>query len=562
MTVRTVDGADSGIIGAPPAAPAPPPPGPTLAEATQHGGIPDLPLPQLPADLPPIEPPEFVLARKEYEDTNGSVIGAPHAPGLGGGAAPDTSGAIRPAAFGDDSSLLGAAHGALNGAQGVLDNTHTAAQGVLDNAQSALSQAPAGLGGGAAAAIQQAGSPAAAAAAAAPAVPPLPADPIGALMNGVALPALPGVDLLFKPFLDLLSSFGTGVLGALNPTTILSQSSQVIQAAMQVGQGAMKAVEQVWEGQSARAAQAAAQQTQVHGQDTSQRGIDISKLTEEAAAVVQRGNVQLTAVANAFAAEATALAPVIFTPPAQATLIASATEHLGTAVGIVNATRAELAGYTGQLSGVVQQLLGSAGGPNPAEVAQAVAQNVGQPIMEQAQQLLSGGGIDTQAAGLGGGTDLAGSNLGASTHAASYGGNGAHAGSYGGSSGGAGGFGGVFGRGGAGGSGGSGSIGSKPGAGSGLPGARGLLGGMPGIPFGPGMPGTPGQSGAAGSGFMGAPAAAAQRRDEDEHARNVQPYQSPTGNSDLTGALGETTPEVIGQTHSDEIINDYEMDQL
>ncbi|MFI5775923.1 hypothetical protein [Nocardia sp. NPDC051570] len=554
--MRTVDGTDSGVIGAAQTAAAPLP-APTLAEAGQHGPLLDVSLPQLPADMPPIEPPAFTLARKEYDD-NGSTLGAPHMPGLGGnGAAPDASGAIHSAALGDPASpLLGVAHGALNGAQGALDTTHAAAQGVLDSAQSALG------GGGATAAIQQAGSPAAAAAAAAPMAAPLPADPIAALMNGVALPALPGVDALFKPFLDLLSSFGSGVLGALNPAALLSQSSQVIQSAMQVGAGAMKSVEQVWEGQAARSAQTASQQNQAHGEDASQRGIDISKLTEEAAAVVQRGNVQLTAVANTFAAEASALAPVIFTPPAQATLIASATEHLGTAVGIVNATRGELAGYTGQLTGVVQQLLGTAGGPNPAEVAQSVAQNVGQPIMEQAQQLLSGGGdgIGTQAAGLGGG-GLPGSGLGASTHAASFGGNGAHPGSFGGSGGGAGGFGGSGGFGGIGGLGGGAAAAAKPGSGASLPGARGALG-VPGMPFGPGMPGTAGQ-GAPGSGFMGgAPGAAGQRRDEDEHGRTVQPYQSPTGNADLTGGLGETAPEVIGQTHSDEIINDYEMDQF
>jgi hypothetical protein len=63
---------------------------------------------------------------------------------------------------------------------------------------------------------------------------------------------------------------------------------------------------------------------------------------------------------------------------------------------------------------------------------------------------------------------------------------------------------------------------------------------------------------------MGAPGAAAAgtRSDDDEHGRNVQPYFSPTGNDDLTGPLGESAPEVIGLTHQDEIINDYEMDQL
>ncbi len=107
--------------------------------------------------------------------------------------------------------------------------------------------------------------------------------------------------------------------------------------------------------------------------------------------------------------------------------------------------------------------------------------------------------------------------------------------------------------------GGSGSS-ATPGVGSSVPGAR--PGAIPGMPFGPGMPGTPGQ-GTPGSGFMGGGTpAAGQRNSDEERARTVQNYQSPTGNTDLTGQLGETTPDVIGQTHSDEIISEYENDQL
>ncbi|NKY86979.1 hypothetical protein [Nocardia veterana] len=547
-------GADSGVIAAPavpaadpapiaPAAPAPVPDA-TLTQAAQQGPFPDIPLPQLPADIPPAEAPAFVTARKEFEDNgSGHGIGAPHLPGAGAPGPADSHSGL----LGDTASpLLGAGHDALNQAAAVVGGV-PGAQNVLDGAHAALNQAPAALGG-AAGAVQQAAAPAAAALPAN--LPPLPADPVAALMSGMALPALPGIDLLFKPFLDLLSSFGTGVLGALNPAELLSQSSQVIQSAMQIGMGAMKSVEQVWQGKAANSAQSAGQQAQAQGADASQRGFDISRLTDEAAAVVQRGNVQLTAVAQSFAAQASALAPVILTPPAQATLLATATEHLGQAVTIVNATRGELGGYTGQLANVVNQLAGQYA-PQAADAAQAVAQNVGQPIMEQAQSLLSGG-ADTQAAGLG---DLSSSGLsgGASTHASAFGGNGAHPGSLG--SGAGGGLGGLFGGGTAAGGGAS----AKPGLGSAVPGSR---PGIPGMPFGPGMPGTPGQ--VPGSGFLGGgtPAAAGQRNTDEERGRTVQNYQSPTGNSDLTGPLGETTPEVIGQTHSDEIISDYENDQL
>jgi hypothetical protein len=536
----SLHGYDLGVIGAA-TTPAPATvsaPGPL----TPPGPILDLPLPQWPVDLPPVEPPAFVLARKE-SDTDGAtpLLSTPQLPGSA--TAPDGASPIHPAALGDPGSpLLGTAHATLDGAQGVLDSAQhvlNGAQGTLTAAHTALNNAPTSLGGGATA-VQQAAAT----------LPPLPADPVGALMNGLALPAIPGIDTLFKPFLDLLSSFGTGVLGAVNPATLLSQSSQVIQAAMQIGAGALKSVDQVWQGQAARSAQAAGQQAQAHGDDTSQRGLDIAKLTEEAAAVVQRGNVQLTTVAQSFAAQATALAPVILTPPAQATLIASATESLGQAVAIVNATRGELAGYTGQLAGVVNQLLGPAG-QQAADVAQSVAQNVGQPVMDQAQQLLSS---DTSAQAIGLGTNPSTTMPGAPTVSTSY--NGAHPGSPGYPGLGTPTLGGIPGLGT-----GSPSVPAPGGPGTAVPGTR-PAPGLSGIPFGPGMPTAPGGTTPGTSGFMGAPGAGAQRGDDEQHTRNVQPYQSPIGNNDLTGPLGETAPEVIGQTHTDEIINDYEVDQL
>lgn len=219
-------------------------------------------------------------------------------------------------------------------------------------------------------------------------LPALPPDPVGALLNGIALPALPGVDALMKPMLDLLGSVGTGVLPALDPTAILTQSSQVIETALETALSALHVVDQAWQGRAAHAAQSAGQRAHAEGQETCEHGVDIAGLTNKAAATVAQGNAELTAVAEDFAAQATALAPIILTPPAQGALIASATEHLGQAVTIVTATRAELAGYTTQLGDVVEQLIGTDPG-TAADTAQAVAQQVGQPLLSQAQQLLS-----------------------------------------------------------------------------------------------------------------------------------------------------------------------------
>ncbi|MCX4091170.1 hypothetical protein [Nocardia sp. alder85J] len=543
-------GYDTGVIG-PAGAPAPAAaPPPVTAPGSQPPML-DLALPQWPDDLPPVEAPAFTVAHKEF-DEDGGALGVGHVPGPGG-----APGAVHPADLTDP--LLGGAHtglgdpllgvtpAGLGGSPAVLTAAHdTAAQ-----AQQAAATTPSAPGDTASGvgAVHQAVAGAPAAVPATPAVAPaLPPDPVGTLLHGLGLAAVPGADALLKPVLDLLSGFGTGVLGAVNPATVLSEGSQVIQAAMQVGAGAFKTVDQVWQGKSARSAQEAGQRAQAQGQDASQRGLDISQLTEQAAGVIQRGNVQLTAVAQAFAAEATALAPVVLTPPGQATLISTATESLGQAVSIVNATRGELSGYTAQLAGVVQQLTG-ADAQTVSDAAQAAAQNIGQPILDDAHQALSGDNART----VGLGKDALGSRLGAGdpTVAAGYNGyNGAHPGSYGG------GTGGYYGS--TGGVGGNGS--AHPGPGGSVPGMRPATG-LPAAPFTPGAPVAPGQ-GMGGSGFLGAPGAAAQRSDEDEKSRAVQPYQSAVGNSDLTGSLGETTPEVIGQTHLDEIIHEYENDRL
>ncbi|WP_405165393.1 hypothetical protein OG203_09960 [Nocardia sp. NBC_01499] len=524
-----------------------------VLNATQNSqAILDVPLGQVPPDLPPIEPPEFVLSKRISEDQHNALGTVPSGmPGLNGNPAPDGHGISGVPS--DVSALLGDTHTALQHAAAPLNQALDHATGVLNGA---VGSAPSTV----AAAVSQA------TAAIPTSLPALPADPVAALMQGISVPALPGVDMLIKPILDLLSSFGTGVIGALDPTAILSQSSKVIDMAMQVGKGSMTTVEQLWQSQAARNAQATSQQHNVEGQETSKRGIDISDLTQKAAAVVQQGNAQLLTVASSFATEAAAMAPVILTPPAQATLMASATEHLGQAVGIVNATRGDLAGKTGELGGMVQQLVAPGGGPAPQEVAQALAQNVGQPILEQAQSAASD--TATKAAGLDSSTSnstIPASTTPASVHSMSSPSTTGHGISTG-----------V-----------PGSSHLSAGSPSGRPSTTGIpsmpkvaalpgtsmspmrpIGGVPGSTgFGPGATGSAGSSASgtgAGNSFMGGGAGAAgQRSGEDEHSRTVQPYQSATGNDDLTGPLGESTPDVIGATHSDEIVSsDYEQDQF
>ncbi|MVU77830.1 hypothetical protein GPX89_11310 [Nocardia sp. ET3-3] len=509
---------DSGVIGLPQQIPAPM--GVDSVTTIAPGPIPDLALGTLPADVAPFQAPEFALSRKEFEQT-----GSPLSGGVPGGGSPQPADALTPA--------LDGAHGVLSGAQGTLGD----AQSVLANAQTALDSVPAALVSAQAALARAAANPASI-------LPPLPADPVGDLMKGMALPAIPGLDALFKPFLDLLQSFGTGVLGNFNPTTLLSQGSKFIESAVQVGSGALKTVESLWQGKASQSAQETGKQAENHGQETAQRGFDLSAITNQAAAVVQKGNIQLTAIAQAFATEATAMAPLILTPVGQTTLIASATRHLGEAVAVVNATHGELSVYTAQVQGVIGQLLGQGGGPNPAEVAQSLAQNVGQPILEQAKGLLESG---LQAGTPGSGDPSKTNPAGGApdTMAAGVGGGG------GGGGGGAGG----------GGLGGGGGLPSTPGGpGSSIPGGKMAT---PANPFGAGAGGIAAMGGPAGSGFMGSPAAAGAGKGgapDGQHGRTVQPHQSPLQESELTGNLGTFAPGVIGQPEDTQ--EDTDSDQV
>ncbi|TCJ95098.1 hypothetical protein [Nocardia alba] len=495
----------------------------------------DVPLMQMPEDVTADEEAVFTLAQKitdEAQNTSMSPAGLGGLGGLGTGVEPQDilSGVA------DDASS------ALSGLQGTVAQVaapaSAAALTAFDQAKSALT----GTSGAGGSSTSGASTSAAATT--------LTEDPVTALMSGLSLPALPGIDTLFQPFLDLLSSFGTGVFSSLDPTAILSNSSAVIEQALSLAQGGVKTVQQLWEGESADAATTASQQAQTQGQDTSQRGIDISALTQQAASVVQTGNTQLTTIATTFAAQATALAPTIMLPPTQATLISLATSHLGEAVSVVNVTRGQLMGYTGELSGVVGQLASQSGLPSPEEVLSAASENIGEPLLSQAEDALTGGGdSSTTAASTTAGTTTAGTTSPSSVGTGgSGGGSGASLGALG------------TARGGAGGTAGSaGSAGGTPSAGTpkttaAVPGAAVPASGRPmSTVLGSGTTTTAGTSGTSGMmGGGGAGAGAGRGNNEEEHGRTVQFYQSRTGNDDLTGPLGESTPDVIGAVHEDE----------
>ena len=217
-----------------------------------------------------------------------------------------------------------------------------------------------------------------------PALPALPANPLEALLRGEGLPGLPGVDQLLKPITDLTSGFGSGVLGALDPTMLLQQASGVIDAAMEIGMGGLKVLDEIWQSDAAQQAQTQGRLAQNSGQEVSTRGNEISTVTQDAATVVQIGNAKLAAIAQSFVASAVASAPVLLTPPGQLALLASATEHVGQALEVVAQTRAELSGHTTQMTALGEPVPVPAGpnmGMSPFAIASSVLENVGKPLI-------------------------------------------------------------------------------------------------------------------------------------------------------------------------------------
>ncbi|QCQ90899.1 hypothetical protein [Rhodococcus sp. SGAir0479] len=215
----------------------------------------------------------------------------------------------------------------------------------------------------------------------------------GALPALPQLPPLPGVDDLLRPISDLAAAFGTGTFGSLDPTALLRQSSSVLDTALSMGASGLRALDGVWDGGAATAAQEQGGRTQAAGEQLSVRGNEIAAVTQEAAGTVARGNAELVAVAESFVATAAAAAPVALTPPGQTMIIAAAADHLQRALSVVAETRAELAGHQAAMATLGTAIpvppapvpapgLAAGGGPSPITIAASLLEAVGRPFTE------------------------------------------------------------------------------------------------------------------------------------------------------------------------------------
>lgn len=211
--------------------------------------------------------------------------------------------------------------------------------------------------------------------------PELPPGAADLIMQGISLPSLPGVDQLFTPLIQLAQSLGSGVFSGVDPVDVLSSASALIDKATGLSTQGLSSVSQTWNGAGNEAAAQGNEEAQRSGSELSRRGNAIAQTTSAAAESVQRGNAQLATIAQSFASAAVAAAPIAWTPPGQALLLAAAAEHMQAAIAAVNATRSEMLAHTATMNSLAGSI------PVPAApISDALA--AAAPLTRQASQLM------------------------------------------------------------------------------------------------------------------------------------------------------------------------------
>ncbi|MET0994033.1 MAG: hypothetical protein ABWY20_08095, partial [Mycobacterium sp.] len=69
--------------------------------------------------------------------------------------------------------------------------------------------------------------------------PVLPNNAVGSMLAGIPVPALPGIEDLFAPLIELGKSLGTGTFAGIDPVGIFDQASTLIDLAMGLSQSAV-----------------------------------------------------------------------------------------------------------------------------------------------------------------------------------------------------------------------------------------------------------------------------------------------------------------------------------
>ncbi|MFR9752130.1 C40 family peptidase [Nocardia sp. 004] len=161
------------------------------------------------------------------------------------------------------------------------------------------------------------------------------------------------INALARPLLDLLTCFGTGVLPAGGPADALRSTSAVIDQIQQQGRDSINAMNTAWDGRAADAATAKALRVQTSAATISDRGNEMAVVVGRAAAEVEAGQRELTAIAQSFLHTAASMGPALTTPQGLAVLVGSAIDHLGRALAVVGRVQNELRTCTASMSELI-----------------------------------------------------------------------------------------------------------------------------------------------------------------------------------------------------------------
>ncbi|NUP25316.1 MAG: DUF4226 domain-containing protein, partial [Nocardia sp.] len=158
------------------------------------------------------------------------------------------------------------------------------------------------------------------------------------------------INTLAKPILDLLASFGTGVLATGGPGDALRAASTAVDQVHTLGRSGINQMNTAWDGTGADAATSKALRVQTSAASISDRGNEMATVMGQAAAHVETGNKDLTTIAQSFVNTATAAAPTLGTPAGLSLLVGSAIDHLGQALGVVGRVQGELQTQTASMN--------------------------------------------------------------------------------------------------------------------------------------------------------------------------------------------------------------------
>lgn len=154
------------------------------------------------------------------------------------------------------------------------------------------------------------------------------------------------LDALAKPLIDLLESFGSGVLPAGGPADALRQVSTHLDGIHQAGSSSINQVSNAWSGRGGDSAMDKAMKVQTSSASMSDRGNDMADVVSRAAATVQTGQKDLDGIVQSFVHSVTALGPAVTTAPGLITVVNSAIDHFGQALGVVGQVRSDLDTHT------------------------------------------------------------------------------------------------------------------------------------------------------------------------------------------------------------------------